>query len=144
MREFLEYRVGDYMTVEPTQVSPGTTLAEAERIFEEHDFNGLPVVDSDGHLLGLVTKLDLLRAFVFTPTSIIPAYEDIMDSPVSAVMTAGPVSIPVDTRLTRVLHQMVETKIKSFPVVAGPGVVGIIAREDILRALHDAAQASEA
>jgi len=47
MYEFLDYRVSDVMNENPVTVGPRTTLAEVEAIFEEHDFNGLPVVGPD-------------------------------------------------------------------------------------------------
>src|SRR3990172_8916753 len=50
----------------PVTIAPGATLAEAERVFEKRDFNGLPVVGAGGELVGFLTKLDVLRAFRFT------------------------------------------------------------------------------
>jgi CBS domain-containing protein len=138
MREFLEYRVSDFMTRRPTVVGQETSLSEAESIFESRDFNGLPVV-AGKRLVGLVTKLDLLRAFVFSPESIVPDYETILEAPVEQVMTQHPITVAPDMRLTRVLQQMVDLRIKSFPVVEGEELVGMIAREDVLRALRTAA-----
>jgi uncharacterized protein (DUF2267 family)/CBS domain-containing protein len=137
MYEFLEYRVGDVMTYRPVTVSPQVTLAEVEALFEKHQFNCFPVTQ-DGALVGVVTKLDFLKAFAFTPRTMIPPYEEIMRQPVSAVMTLDPVSVTPETRLTRTLQTMAETRYRSLPVAIGALLVGIVAREDIQRGLRRA------
>jgi CBS domain-containing protein len=139
MYEFIYYRAAHAMTPTPVTVTARATLADAEALFERHDFNGLPVVGDDGRLAGLLTKLDLLRAFVFTPDSVVPHYDEIMRRPVESVMTHEPRTVAPDTPLTRVLEELVETNWKSLPVVEGDRLVGMIAREDILRALRRAA-----
>jgi CBS domain-containing protein len=136
MYEFLRVSVADAMTRDPVVIGPETTLREAEALFERHSFNGLPVVDPGGRLLGILTKLDVLRAFRFTPDSIVPHYAQIMEGHVEAVMTRDPLSFSPGAPLTRVLEELVRTRHKSFPVVEGGRVVGIVAREDVLSALR--------
>jgi CBS domain-containing protein len=51
------------MTPAPVSVRPETTIGELKALFERYDFNAFPVVDAQGILRGLVSKLDLLRAF---------------------------------------------------------------------------------
>ena len=58
---------------------------------------------------------------------------------VEQVMTADPTIVAPESPLTRVLEEMVGTRNKSFPVVADGRLVGIIAREDVIRALRRAA-----
>lgn len=137
--EFLTYRVRHVMTVDPITISRHASLAVAEALFERHQFNALPVVDDDGRLIALVTKLDLLKAFAFSPQSIVPHYEEIMRHRVEQVMTADPTAVDPEWPLTRVLEEMVRTRNKSFPVIADGRLVGIIAREDVIRALRRAA-----
>jgi CBS domain-containing protein len=138
MYEFLSYRVADVMSAEPVVIRPDTSLADAEAIFERHDFNGLPVVSSENRLMGVLTKLDLLKAFSFTPQAKIPAYDQIMRQPAERVMTRQPLTVAPDTPLTRVLQLMLDTRYKSFPVLAEERLVGIVAREDVIRALRRA------
>ncbi|RLK48584.1 CBS domain-containing protein [Alkalispirillum mobile] len=142
MYEFVNYQVKDYMTRSPCTISPDTELRELEALFSRHDFNGVPVVDQDNTLLGVATKFDLLKAFTFQPTAMIPPYEAIMSRKVADYMTREPVTTYPDRPLTRVLQRMVEMRTKSFPVVENDQVVGVIAREDILRALEDATRAN--
>jgi tRNA nucleotidyltransferase (CCA-adding enzyme) len=136
--EFLDYLVSDVMS-KPTTVGEGATLAEVERILEQSGFNGLPVVAS-GALTGFVTSLDLLSAFRFSPDSMLPPYEEIMRRPVSSVMVREPAVVQPRTPLSRVLEKMVATRNKSFPVVDphGDRLVGVVAREDVMRALRRA------
>jgi CBS domain-containing protein len=138
MYEFLSYRVADVMSAQPVMIRPDTSLADAEAIFERHDFNGLPVVSPDDSLVGVLTKLDLLKAFSFTPQSKIPAYDEIMRQPAERVMTRQPLTVAPDTPLTRVLQHMLDTRYKSFPVLEADRLVGVVAREDIMRALRRA------
>ena len=139
MHEFLEYRVRDVMTTTLETIEPRTSLAQAEAIFDQHDFNALPVVEPDGRLVGIFTKLDLLAAFAFTPASIIPQYEDVMRSQVAARMSREVATVAPDLPLTRVLQELVQTRNKSLPVLDGTRLVGVVAREDVLRALRRAA-----
>jgi CBS domain-containing protein len=139
MHEFLQYRVRHVMTTALKTIEPRASLAQAEAIFDQHDFNALPVVEPDGRLVGIFTKLDLLAAFAFTPASIIPQYEDVMSSQVAEQMTRELVTVGPDLPLTRVLQELVETRNKSLPVVDGTRLLGVVAREDVLRALRLAA-----
>lgn len=138
MYEFLHYQVRDVMTPNPLTIRPDVTFADAQAIFEEHDFNGLPVVDGTDRLVGFFTKLDLLKAFVFTEDTKLPHYEAIMCQNVSQVMVKKVDIFYPETRLTRVLEKMIETRNKSYPVVFDNRVLGVVAREDVLRALHQA------
>jgi CBS domain-containing protein len=136
--EFLDYRVCDAMTADPVTVAPTVSIAETEAQLERHDFNALPVVGAKGELLGVVTKLDLLRSFRFTDDHMFPPYEEVMRQPVQSVMTTDATTVTPRTPLTRVLETLVRTRSKSLPVVEDDVVVGMIAREDVLAALRRA------
>ena len=138
MYEFLDYRVCDAMTGDPVTVAAGTSLAEAEALLEKHDFNALPVVGPARELVGVVTKLDLLRAFRFTDQHMFPPYEEIMARPVREVMVTDVTTVTPRMPLTRVLETLVRLRTKSLPVVEDGAVVGMIAREDVLQALRRA------
>jgi CBS domain-containing protein len=136
MYEFLRCKVKDAMTVSPITATPDTPLGTLEQLFEAHDFNGIPVLDRQGRLVGLVTKFDLLKAFILTTDSPVPHYTDIINLPASSVMTTNPETVSPDLPLSRLLQQLVEMRTKSFPVVENDRLVGIISREDVLKALH--------
>jgi CBS domain-containing protein len=90
-------------------------------------------------MLGIVTKVDFLRAFAFTTGQIMPHYDEMMRRPAVEMMTEAVVHVEPTTPLTRVLQLMVSLKSRSFPVI-GPDrqLVGMISREDVIRALKEA------
>jgi CBS domain-containing protein len=136
--EFLDYRVLDVMTADPIGIPPKTSLAEAEQLFETHGFNSLPVVGEDRELLGLVTQLDLLKAFRFDAERMLPSYETIMAGPVEAAMETELETVRFRTPLTRVLERMVRLRRRSLPVVEEGKLVGMVSRRDVLGALRSA------
>jgi CBS domain-containing protein len=122
----------------PLCVVPETTLAEAERLLEQRGYNALPVADADRRLLGVVTSLDLLRAFDFSEDAILPDYGRAMQRSVESVMSRDAATVTPRAPLTRVLRKLVDSRNKSFPVVEDGRVVGVIAREDVMQALRRA------
>jgi CBS domain-containing protein len=140
MYRFLEGTADQYMKRPVTTVTRETTLQELEALFEKHDFNSFPVVQ-DGKMLGIVTKFDFLRAFAFTTDQMMPHYDELMRRPVAEMMTEAVVHVEPSAPLTRVLQLMVNLKGRSFPVM-GPDrqLVGMISREDVIRALKEATQ----
>ena len=128
------------MTRAVTTVARQTTMRELEKLFERHDFNSFPVVE-DEKMLGIVTKFDFLRAFAFTTGQMVPHYDELMGRPVAEMMTEAVVHVEPAAPLTRVLQLMVSLRSRSFPVI-GPDrqLVGMISREDVIRALKEATQ----
>ena len=138
MYEFLDWSVQDVMS-RPVTIGPEATLAEAERLLEKHRFNALPVVDSAERLLGIITSLDLLRAFDFSEDVILPAYAEVMKRSVSEILTVDVQTVTPRTPLSRVLQKIVDTRNKSFPVLDGDRLVGMVARQDVMLALRQGA-----
>jgi CBS domain-containing protein len=143
MYEFLDYRVQDVMS-RPVCVRAETTLAEAEALLEKNGWNGVPVVDAAERPIGYFTSLDLLKAFAFSEDVILPPYERILQRPVSEVMTRDVLTVCPRTPLTRVLQKLVDSRSKSFAVLEGDRVVGVVAREDVMGALRRAGQGKRA
>ena len=144
MYEFLDYQAQDVMTRDPVTVSPNATLTELEQIFESHDFNSLPVIDDNGKIQGIVTKLDLLRAFEFDDEHTFPPYHQIMKRRVRSVMSREVRYVFPRTRLPRVLSRLLDTGSKSLPVLDDERLVGIVAREDVMRGLRQAVDGQKA
>jgi CBS domain-containing protein len=134
MYRFLECTASQYMT---RSVTRQVTMLDLETLFEKHDFNAFPVVEA-GKMLGIVTKLDFLRAFAFTTSQIVPHFDELMRRTVADVMTEAVVHVEPAAPLTRVLQLMVSLRNRSFPVI-GPDsqLVGMISREDVMRALRE-------
>jgi CBS domain-containing protein len=131
---FLEETAGHHMTRTVATVTRALTVRELGDMIKRDDFNTYPVVE-DGQVVGIVTKFDVLKCFAFTPNQMVPRYSDLMSRTVGDVMVSDFIYVRPGTRLTRVLQLMVQHRIRSIPVIDGQGLLGIIAREDVLRAL---------
>jgi CBS domain-containing protein len=77
-------------------------MRELAALFEKHDFNSFPVME-EGKMLGIVTKFDFLRAFVFTTGQMVPHYDELMRRRVGEMMTEAVVHVEPAAPLIRVL-----------------------------------------
>jgi len=136
MYRFLECTAGQYMTPGVVTVTRRVTMNELQALFEKHDFNAFPVLE-EGRLLGVVTKFDFLRAFAFATGQMLPRYNELMQRTVADVMTEAVVHVEPSAPLTRVLQLIVNLRARSLPVVSDGQLIGIISREDIMRALKE-------
>ena len=144
MYRFLGCTTAQYMTPAVRTVERSLTMRQIQALFEEHDFNAFPVVEN-GRVLGIVTKFDFIRAFAFTTHEMVPHFDDLMNITVASVMTEAIVHVDPETPLTRVLQLMVDMKSRSFPVLDSmERLVGMISREDIMRALRDTTESQTA
>ena len=89
-------------------------------------FSGVPILERDGSLAGIVTELDLLHA--------IRSGKTLENTPVSEIMTRDVVTVNVDTAMDEVMEVLVSAKILRVPVMDGGTMVGIVSRPDVLRA----------
>jgi len=127
------------MTRTVKTVMRDTTMRELQKMFDEDGFNYYPVREGED-IVGVVSNFDFLKCFAFNPGRMVPAYDDLLSRTVADVMTPEFIYVDPATKLTRVLQLMVDHRMKSVPVLdAQHRLVGIIAREDIMRALTDTA-----
>ena len=141
--KFLQQTVEKYMTRNVKTVTRDLSVRELNEMFERDDFNTYPV-DEDSQIVGLVTKFDVLKCFAFTPSQMVPHYDDLMNRTVADIMTSAYIYVAADTRLTRVLQLMVEHRIRSIPVMDNEHrLVGIVTRRDVLRALSASAESGK-
>jgi CBS-domain-containing membrane protein len=123
------------MTRTVMTVTRELTVRDLGALFERDDFNTYPV-EEDAQVVGIVTKFDLLKCFAFTPSQMVPRYSELMNRTVADVMISEFIYVRSDTKLTRVLQLMVEHRLRSIPVIdTDHRLAGIIAREDVVRAL---------
>jgi CBS domain-containing protein len=142
-------RAVDVMTVDPVSISPEDSIVEAIRLMLQRKFSGLPVVDSTGALVGIVTEGDLLRRtetgtqrkrprwieFLIGSGRLANEYVQASGSKVHDVMTYDVHTVSEDTPLDDIVQQMERYQIKRLPVVRGGKLVGIVTRANLLRAL---------
>ncbi len=139
MREILEVPVRDLMTTPAITVSPTTTIEALTALMQQYEYNGFPVVNDVGALLGLVTRLDLFKLYLLPYRRFIPAIEDTWVSSVGAIMSRGVVALYGEEPAIKAIALMVEHGIRTIPIVAagvkGPEVVGVLTRRDLAAAL---------
>jgi CBS domain-containing protein len=136
MYEFLQERVETNMTRNVRSVAPETTVGDLYRLFAADDFDAYPVVRGDA-LVGIVSKLDALNVFALSQDHILPRYKEGMATTVDEIMTSDVIAVDGESSLQRVLELLVKHRIKSLPVVDDRrNLVGMIAREDVMRAME--------
>jgi CBS domain-containing protein len=134
MHKFLEWHASQFMTKNVKTVPSTMPLRELGELFDKNDFNSFPVLEN-GEFVGLVTKLDFLKAFLFDTGHLVPHYNEVMSLPVAKVMTKDVVHAEPDTPLTRVLELMVKLRTRGVPVIDNGKIVGVVSRTDLMHAL---------
>jgi len=119
------------MTRRIVQIIEQIPMSEVRNIAAKYDYNGYPVVTTDGRLVGMITKGDLLRVAC-------AALEDpaVWREPVSRFMAHGVLALrPTDSLVSAVQH-MTESKLRSLPVIdSACRVVGMVSRNDLMVAI---------
>jgi len=133
--------VHEVMTLRPITVTRQATIGELMGEFDRHDFNALPVVDSGGVLVGIVSKLDVLRALRPAPDLDLRSVQAVAGASVEGIMRRGVVTVEPEDPVFVAADLMVETRLRSLPVVqrtpgAGRVLVGIVSQGDLLRGLR--------
>jgi len=132
--------IHEVMTLRPITVTPRTTIGELMAAFDRDDFNAFPVVDG-GALVGIVTKLDVLRALRPSPDLDLKTLPSVAAMPIEGIMRRGVVAVEPDDPVVVAADLMVETRLRSLPVVQRPRgsarvLVGIVSQGDLLRGLR--------
>lgn len=122
-------RVRDYMTTDPVTVRSDVEITRAVHSLVEHDVSGMPVVDADGYLVGILTERDCIRV------TLEAGYHDEAGGPVSRFMTTDVRTMHPDDSLVDAAELFADAPIRRCPVVADGRLVGLICRRDVLRAL---------
>lgn len=123
--------VGAITTSNPVTVRPGTPLMH---------FNMFPVVDERGVLRGVVTKLDVLKAYrPWSPGRFTVNVRALLAERVEDIMSRGLTSLSPEDPVSTAVTVMVNRRLRSIPVVSRQGreplLLGIVSRNDVLQAL---------
>ena len=123
-------KVGQLMSKEVVTIGSGRPLGEAAELLTRHKVSGLPVVDVDGRLVGLISEADFVSALDVRH----PVRRKPMGTVVDDLMTDHPVTIAEDDTLETAIERMEDKRVKRLVVVDGEARVrGIIARRDVLK-----------
>ena len=132
-------------------VSADMALAQAVGLMLDRNISGLPVVDPEARLIGIVTEGDLLRrheigterygpAWVeaFRVPAVAEAYTHSHGVKVADVMTSPVITVDPEAGLAEIVDLMERRQINRVPVVRNGLLVGVVSRRDVLRALAGA------
>lgn len=142
----------DIMTRNVITVRRGSSIDETLRLMAEYHVSGLPVVDAEGCLEGIITESDLLlkdQSKVSLPSKPLRGHWPISDEDVEEkyrkgrailvedAMTANVITFTEDSAVSDIARIMIEHRINRVPIVYDRKVVGIVSRSDIVKALAE-------
>jgi len=127
----------DLMTKNVTTVKKGTPILDALKLMTEKNITGIPVVDDDATLEGILTERDVLRLLYASGDKKWKVVEDFMTQPA--------IYFDEDEDLDDVCDCLMNNYIRRVPVMSKGKMVGIISRKDIighiLRSMYQADKA---
>ncbi|MCT4563724.1 MAG: CBS domain-containing protein [Maledivibacter sp.] len=133
-------------------IKPNDTLRDAVILMVKHSISGLPVIDEDKNIVGIISQSDVLRhgkrPFILETVDLLEIllYEQspenyekelkiALDLKIKDVMTKGIITVLESTPAGKIAHLMISNKINRVPVIRDGKLVGIIGREDIIKAI---------
>lgn len=142
-------KISKIMSAPAITVTENESLETAARKMLDSGIGGLPVVDANGDLVGIVTESSFTARNKGVPFSTFRApqllgrwisgegvdkiYQEARETPVSDVMTGPVVTVSEDETVTRAVELMLKHDVNRLPVVRDGRPVGIVARHDLLR-----------
>lgn len=124
----------DFMTAKIVTLAPDMDVLDAMRVLADHRISGAPVVDVRGNVVGMLTERDCLR------TVLVASYHaDSGGGAVAAFMSREVRSVDADTSLLDMADLFVNQKYRSYPVLRDGRLLGMISRQDVIRAILELA-----
>lgn len=128
------------------------TLKEAVILMVKHRVSGLPVIDKNKNIIGIISQsdiikhgkrpliletVDLLEIFIYeqAPEEYEEELKKALTLKVKNVMTDNIITVSENTSVGRIAHLMIKNEINRLPVIKDGKLVGIIGREDIIKAI---------
>jgi CBS domain-containing protein len=117
----------DFMTENVVTVGPTSSIREAIELILNERISGLPVVDEDERLVGIISEFALLAI----------AYDrKVMDDAIANHMTVEVLSVHVDDPIRKVADQFIIHRVRRMPVLEQGRLAGVISRCDVLQAVY--------
>jgi CBS domain-containing protein len=142
----------DIMTKDVITVSPETLVSDLAKTLAGKNISGVPVVDADGALVGIVTQSDLVErvqelemppainildfhVYLQIPSHLFHKVQKMLGATVADVMSPRPVTVTPDAPMPRIAALMEKQKVHTLPVLEEGKIVGIIGKMDLVRAV---------
>jgi CBS domain-containing protein len=147
-------RAHEIMTPQVITVGADTTIVEAIKTMLRHQISGLPVVDEEGRLIGIISESDFIRraeagtqhkrgrwlSFFTGADRVAAQFAHEHGRKVGDIMTPNPRTVPEGAPLDQVVQIMESGNVKRVPVMRGDQLVGMITRSDFLDAVASIAR----
>lgn len=133
-RHIARKKVKEIMTSEVVTVTPETDLRTLKEMFERYDFNSFPVLDGN-KMVGIVSKLDLLKAFSPGLNVSLGRALKLYSKDAADIMHTATIFVSPDEDVSKAADYMVEFKLRSVPVLEKGALKGMVSRQDIIRCL---------
>ena len=129
--------VKDQMTPKPICGHPEMPVTDAQTLMQQNRIRHLPVVDSDGKMVGLITQRSLLQALPSDLSEFGPFVVNYVLAKLQAqnIMVRDVITIDPDTTIEEAACIMADRKIGCLPVMQGEDLVGIISDSDLFSAM---------
>ena len=141
----MQFYVKDIMSTELITIKENTQIRDVIKIFVNNDVSGLPVLDQDGYLAGVVSATDVLKqesSHSFYNTTMTKNYElelledvKLFDQPVLSIMSEDLYTVEPDATIAKMAKIMYEKKIHRLLVTEYNKLVGIVTTFDALKLL---------
>ncbi|MGC8775845.1 MAG: HPP family protein [Minisyncoccia bacterium] len=141
-------RVKEIMKTNVLTIFPETTYFEAAKLMYKNNFSGLPVIDSNQKLIGMLSEKDLFKAlypdyyeFIQNPESYFNHEEqekrilEIKNNPISLYMSKKIISISPETSILAAGGIMLAHHVHRLPVLEKNKLLGIVTRKDIYKTI---------
>ena len=113
----------EIMTRNVFTISPEVSVLELAQLLSQKSISGVPVIDTDGQIIGIVTEADIIGKV------------NREDMCVADIMSPEIIFVTEDTQVGQIAMLLVERKIKRVPVMRDGKLVGIVCRADIVSAV---------
>jgi CBS domain-containing protein len=120
--------VADYMAKRLVTLTKDNNVIDAIKKLLDHKITCAPVIDSKGHLIGMFSEKDGMKAFLES------IYNQGMSGKVSEYMTTDTFKIDAQASIVDLAEKFHKSSVRSFPVFQDGELVGVISRVDVLRA----------
>ncbi|QTE01984.1 CBS domain-containing protein [Streptomyces cyanogenus] len=142
-------KIGSVMTTDVVRATYGTPFKEVARLLAHHRISGLPVVDEDDKVIGVLSETDLITRQAETPDPYEPKYHSHIPAltrdgrrraakaaarTAGQLMTVPPVTVRAEDTIVEAARTMAQHHVERLPVVDEEDrLVGIVTRRDLLR-----------
>jgi CBS domain-containing protein len=137
-------KVLELMKTHVIKTRADATMHDAVDMMDLYQISGLPVVDEEDRLVGIITEFDVIQALLppyaeatepYLSTDFHTLVERVKRKPVSESMTRSVISIDENADVVEAARLMLQHRIKRLPVTSEGRLVGIISRIDICQAI---------